>query len=294
MADPTPTPTTTPNDPNAPSDAPPAYTGSQQAVQSPIGVPYYITDPNTGQPMQGPDGQPLRWGASVPVPPNGPGSRGIEGPGTAPSSGFDYQLPRYFSGDEWLPAQLPPDQLAALQRKMVAAGLLKPGTAQLGVWDQVSMTAYTRLLEFANASGLDAQTALDRWGQATQKNPNQGRAPLVVQVTNPDDLRQTFRKAVIDTLGEGWDQSKIDQMVNAYQQVETQAQQQQYQMKGTTIDPNTGYPVDAGQGGTVTAPPSPQAYAEQQARSEAPAQAQEHDSLGFINQFRQMVGGWQG
>lgn len=273
---------------NDPFGAPPAAGSTTTSITQPIGVPYYITDPATGQPMLGPNGQPLRWGAQVPNPGNqqqfGPGqvmptSPGQFGPGQVMPTNIapQYQLPRYFDGDQWLPAQLPPDQLASLQRKMVAAGLLKSGAAQLGVWDAASMNAYMQLLAFANSSGLDAQTALDRWGQQHAAAPP--GAGLPTQVTNPDDLRKIFRQAVIDTRGEGWDQAKIDQMVAAFQGQEVGAQHASAAAADT--------------GGTTTAAPSPQAFAEAQVRAQDPAKAGEHDALGFIGQFRQMLGGWQ-
>lgn len=262
-----------------PFGAPPPGGSTTTSVQQPIGVPYYIIDPNTGQPAIGPGGQPLRWGAQMNAPAGGPGSLGTQGPGTAPSSGYQYQLPRYFDGDQWLPAQLPPDQLAALQRKMVAAGLLKAGSAQLGVWDAASMQAYMQLLAYANASGLDAQAALDQWGQQHAAAPP--GAGLPVQVTNDEDLRKVFRQSIIDTLGQGWDQAKIDQMISAYHGVEIGAQRSAY----TAQD----------QGGTYQTAPSPQAYAAAQAQAENPMGVQEHDLIkqgGPLDAFKQIIGGW--
>lgn len=42
----------------------------------------------------------------------------------------------------------------------------------------------------------------------------------VVATSDPDDLRRVFRQAVIDALGEKWDQARIDQMVAAYRDKE--------------------------------------------------------------------------
>lgn len=252
-----------------------------KSVSHPIGVPFYITDPNTGQPAVGPDGQPLRWGASgstinseddLRYRGGRPGTRQITQ--TQPT----YTLPRYFEGDEWLPAQLPPSQLASLQKKMVAAGLLKSGEAQLGVWDQSSMTAYMRLLGFANASGLDVASALDRWDAAHAADPNAGKAPLVKQVTSLDELRPAIRKAWMDTIGIGIPQDQVDHIATQFQNLQSGAQQQSYNAQDT--------------GGTITAPPDAASFAAAQAREQNPLGAQEHDTLGFIDQFRQTLGGW--
>ena len=68
-------------------------------------------------------------------------------------------------------------------------------------------------------------------------------------------------------------------MVSAYQAQEAAAQQQQYDMAET--------------GGALTAPPSPSTFAETQARGADPAGAQTHDFLGAVDQFKQILGGWQ-
>lgn len=275
---------TTPNTtPTTSSDTVPQYQGSSgPQPQQPIGVPYYAINPDTGQPY--PDNR--RWGAYVDSNPQG--SEGTQGPGTAssyghlPGSGQQMELPRYFDGDQWVPASLPPDQLAMLQKKMVSAGLLKSGEAQLGIWDTASMGAYTKLLAYANASGMDSVTALDRWGQQHILDPNAGKAPLQVHLSDPGELAQVFRAAVISTRGEGWATDKINQMVAAYQGVERTAQTQAYGMQDT--------------GGTVVQPPSPTSFAQTQVRKEDPLGAQEHDVIGQggpLDAFRQMLGGWQ-
>lgn len=253
-------------------------------VSQPLGVPYYVIDPATGQPYKDASGQQVRWGAPVTSTTTEDDLRYRGGrPGTHQIAGTStqYVAPRYFDGAQWLPAQLPPDQLASLQRRMVTAGLLKSGEAQLGVWDTASVTAYTKLLEYANASGLDNAAALDRWEAAHAADPNAGRAPLQVKVTNPDELAQVFRAAVINTRGEGWASDKIQQMVNAYQGIESGAQQQAYNMQDT--------------GGTVVAPPSAQSFAETQVRQQDPLGAQEHDIIkpgGPLDSFKQMIASW--
>lgn len=283
------TPTTAPADPTTSLGAPPGPTGAQQNVASPIGVPYYEIDPATGQPKKNAAGQDTRWTAH-PAVPNDVNAINQQG-GLVHAGGMVQSVPpRYFDGDQWLPGSLSPQDMTTLQKAMVAAGMAKPGQLQIGVWDTASMSVYSQLLAYANSSGTDWKTALDQWGAAHTANPETGatHVPLTVKVTNPDDLRSVFRAAIINTLGQGWDSAKIDQMVNAYQGVETQAQYQQYAQQGSgSSDPS------AGTGGTVVAPPTPQAFAEQQAKTENPDLAQEHDTLGYISQFHQMLAGWK-
>lgn len=267
--------------PPDPGEAPkPTDSQGNVPAPNPIGVPYAVPviDPTTGTAAVGPDGTPIYKPFTASV----PGGHWYDH-----VTGATVEVPpRYFSGAEWLPGSLPPDKIAALQKGMVQAGLLKPGQAQLGIWDPASVNAYQNLLAFANSSGLDAQTALMRWQSAHTQTGDTGtpHQPLVVQLTNPDDLKQVFRKAVIDTLGQGWTSDQLDQMVNTYQGMQRSAQEQQYQMTGS------GSSTDPGQGGTITAPPDPTTFATQQAQQQNPNLAQEHSALGFVDQFKQLVG----
>lgn len=199
---------------------------------------------------------------------------------------------RYFEGDDWQPAGWPPDQIADLQRALIAAGLIDPkATISLGYYDITTRTAYRELLTTANASGMDRSQALQmaltapRQGPGIKETPRQ---PLVMKLSNPDDLRAVFRKAIIDELGQGWSSDQIDQMVTDYQARETEVQQQQYAMTGF------GSATEPGPGGTLTPPPSPDVYAAAKAREQDPELAQEHDALGFVGQFNDLVGKWGG
>lgn len=163
--------------------------------------------------------------------------------------------PRYMSGDEWKPASLSPQQIAQLQREMIAVGLIGPRTTvRNGVWDEPTREAYKELLGFANSIGTNAETALRRY-RGHQIDPETGEVtgamggtvgggtlagdvdvterftpgPLPLETTNPADLRRIFRHAVIDTLGEGWSREKIDELVRAYNWEEIRLQVDAYQ-----------------------------------------------------------------
>lgn len=284
--------------------------GQQQqgSASNPIGVPYYQIDPRTGQPQlrdpgtgrfvtvvsgkyvyadtgdpyNGAQPELVRWSATVPTTNTEDNlARRNERPGTSQivTQGSQQIAPRYFDGSQFLPGSLSPTEVAALQRAMIDAGLMKNGAAQLGIWDTASVQAYTELLSYANSSGIDAKTALARWGDAHKQDPNAGKAPLTIQVTSLDDLRPVIRKAFIDTLGTGISTDQVDALAAQYQQMQAGAQQQSYNASDT--------------GGTVTQAPSVDAFAQAEATKRDPLGAQEHTALGFIDQFRSMLGGWQ-
>lgn len=300
-------PTTAPPTTPFPTATP---TASKTSPRNPIGVPYYLTDPTTGLPLQfdQASGRPVsihddgafyyddtgeiapgnltlvkqRWTATVaPTPrfdsgPLTPGEqqRFITGGGPL----VNLVTPQYFEGDEWVLANAGHDVIAQTQASLVSAGLLKAGSFSPGYWDPTTKDAFKDLLAYANATGSTWQEA----GPVLAGAAKERIKPVTVKVTNPEDLRKAFKQAVIGTLGQGWDTAKIDQMVAAYQATETGAQQQAYSMQDT--------------GGTVTAPPDPATFAETQARAENPSLAGEHDLIntgGPLAAFRQMLGGWQ-
>lgn len=80
--------------------------------------------------------------------------------------------PRYHDGDEWRPANLRPDAVASLQRKMVAAGVLtgRQAAVRPGLWNSASADAYRRVLHVANARGITAEQALQALrGEGTEE-----------------------------------------------------------------------------------------------------------------------------
>lgn len=248
-------------------------TGTGTVHPNPIGVPSAVYDPKTGQYVP--------WYAQVSGTEDDLRYRGGR-PGTRQIPTTQFLPPRYFGGDELTPAGWSPDRIADLQRSLIAAGLI-PQTASLrvGFWDATSQKGFETLLGYANQTGANWETALTRYGSTTEQGGPK-RAPLTVRTSNPDDLRKVFRQTIIDTLGQGWDTAKIDQMVAAYQGVETSAQTQAYNMADT--------------GGTVVQPPDPSTFASAQARQENPLGAQEHDVIaqgGPLDSFKQMIAGWQ-
>lgn len=192
--------------------------------------------------------------------------------------------PRYFDGDQWRPASLPPNRIAELQQDLVEAGALE-GRFRIGVWDKASRDAYKAVLETANASGTTAPEALATWRAGTDTDTEPGaerakRAPLVVRQSNPDDLRAVFRKSARSVLGRKLDDSQVDRMVAAYQAAEAAPQRQAHAMGGDEFGDNPT-------GGTVTDPMDPRTFGEIEAREADPLRA---DSRKVVKQFDALAG----
>lgn len=139
--------------------------------RTPIGVPYGYLDNN---------GVFHPW--TSPPPPTGPeygtnvaNEFGNMHPVTRNLGGVPSQdlhtgtAPQYFEGDEWGPANLPPDGIYQLQQQLAQAGLYdqsasgtgtNPIPFQPGHWDTASRDAYKRLLGEANATGNTWQAQL--------------------------------------------------------------------------------------------------------------------------------------
>lgn len=201
--------------------------------------------------------------------------------------------PQYYDGDEFAPGQQSPDEIAQLQRTMASIGLLSPNTRfRLGVWDESSQKAYRGLLAYANQQGLDFRVAMmnlmstggnykvDEHGNIVSVDQAPDISQLPTKTTNPEDLRQVFRAAVIDTLGQGWGDDKINQMIGAYNQAEIAQQQQSYQAELS--------------GGNVESVASPQAFATSYAQEQDPSAAAGQNFLDYTDEFGQMLqsGAW--
>lgn len=157
--------------------------------------------------------------------------------------------PVFREGDEYVPAQLSAEARARLQMRMFDLGILDQDF-QVGVWDTPSRLAYRSVLEFANGAGItDDNEALSQYGNLLDvQKAKPKRAPLVVRKTSPEDLRRVFQQAASQALGEKAPDEEVDRMVAAYQGQEASYSRQAW---------NATY-----EGGTVTEPPTPAAFAE--------------------------------
>lgn len=160
------------------------------------------------------------------------------------------QRPLYVQGDEW--TQLPTDgaQLAALQHQLVAAGYMSDDNIVFGSPDQKTANAMAQLLGTSNAQGTVWQTSLaNRLTQAGQQPaPQRQIEPLVIKLKNPDDIRSVIQSGAQQVYGKYLAPDDVEKFVNAYQQQDTAAQTQAYNMQ-VAGQPNTT-------AGTVIGPPT--------------------------------------
>lgn len=204
---------------------PPPPPPSKASERSPLGVPddYMASSPRRPAPFAS------RLGPKTYQPPPRP--------------------PRYFAGDELIPAALAPERVAAMQRALATAGLIGPKTKfRVGVWDDTTRNAYRNLLEFANVYGIDEAEALRRYASSEETDPSGDaeRAPLVVRQSSPDDLRATFETVARRRIGRKLAPEEVERFVSAYQAEEAAVQTQAYGAAET--------------GGTVTDVADPQAF----------------------------------
>ena len=227
--------------------------------------------------------------------------RGMSARGAEAWSGLHAQGPRYFDGDEFKPSNEGFDAIIEKQRALAIAGYLDPNDPDLrwGKWDSTTRSAYRALLEEANGSGMTADAMLQESamsfanpgggggggagggggggrGGSWEIDPNTGELvfveeqyvapPLPLRTTSKDDLRAVFRKAVIGSLGQGWDESRINELVDSYNWMEIKVQKDAYD-KQVAIERADFEGGRAGQGGetihTVDMA-SPEAFLEQQ------------------------------
>lgn len=176
------------------------------------------------------------------------------------------------TNDEWLPAyNYTPEDRARLQYRMNSVGLYGTAGYQPGPWTQEDATAFTRILEYANATGIqNPEEALDDFAQAQRLGPRvQGaRAPLVSQVSNPDTIRSVLRETAYSLTGQRLSDADEQRLISIYQGREQSADAAVYAAGGT-----------GGPGGTVTGPASPQAFAEAQIESMRPGEVATHRHL---------------
>jgi hypothetical protein len=194
-------------------------------------------------------------------------------------------VPRYFDGHEALPANLPPHNIAALQRLLVDAGLLK--NPRWGFWDPVSQDAYKAALADANAKGTDVATVLTTYAEAAAIGEAETRGPfvpepLIFETTNKQDLHKVFRSAVIEQLGKGWTQEQIAELVDAYNWKEVQVQNdlQMAQRRAAEAEWYGQAPPD--EQITVGSVPAPETFIEDMIRQRDPEGYQENQGLGLL------------
>lgn len=197
--------------------------------------------------------------------------------------------PRYATGSEYRMRSLSPERIAALQSTLVSAGLIgKKQTFRIGVWDEVSASAYRKVLAYANQGGIDEDTALSELqynglgglaGPGDQTPIKQGRVQTVTPATT---LEQQVQQTAQDRLGRKLRKDEVTKFVTLYGGIEK------------SYNANERAAADAADQGTdttLTAPPSVDAAATQFMDSKYATEAAGQDTLGYLGALQQLVGG---
>lgn len=177
--------------------------------------------------------------------------------------------PRYTEADLYAPGGGDPVEQARLQQMLDNAGLFKKGEKYvLGRWDDATISAYGRLLKFANRQGYDAPTALKAMGTLSPEEyaetygeeggPRSGSTPktpkpgAITQGNSIEDLRYLADRTARKSLGRKLAPDELERFTGAYQSMLAEANARQ-----------AGAQAQAAAGANVTyaGPTDPEAFA---------------------------------
>jgi hypothetical protein len=227
-------------------------------------------------------GVPKGYRAERPAPP--PTALDVRGAGESLSIS-----PLYREGEQYRPGGGRPEDVARLQVRLDGAGLFKKNDRyRLGVWDETSVAAYTRLLKYSNQQGFDALTGLDALGTLTPDERDElglgrtgggdgERAPLITKVSHPEDLKAVANKTARQILGKSLSEDELAKFVSAYQGMQAAPQGAAYGMAET--------------GGRITEAPEADVVAEAQIRQAHPTETFGNDLLDVYDRALKIFGG---
>ena len=207
----------------------------------------YSYNPNTRQREGTLPGTPSR---SVPI--TGPGGTALYGIDNILPANFT-QTPKYVKGDEWKPMSNDFTMKRDLQYKLYQLGLYDAEAEfRIGEWGEEDAAAYERALAAANANFM----SVEEWLENAIANPEMAvdaqqakektRAPLVVTLTDPDDLKYVAKSAAATVFGRNvkMPDEFLDQMITGFHQLQRDRQIHNYntaEFGGETMDePNPG------------------------------------------------------
>lgn len=187
---------------------------------------------------------------------------------------------RYDATDLDLFAGLSPESMWSIQQGLMRAGLIDQ--APKGIFDDITATAMSKVLSYANKRGLLWQDALDEYaaaGDAAGLGAGGGpRRVFTPQLSNPDDLRRVFKQAAYDLTGGSFmDDSTYERMVSGYQGAELAAQRAQFDA--------------AVSGAEVTDAPSAQAFAQTDLKAADPSAVEAKRFADYGGVLESLLGG---
>lgn len=132
--------------------------------------------------------------------------------------------PQYFQGDELYPAGWAPPDILTLQNKLKDSGLLPKGYTARGVWDQVSQDAMSRIMGYANASGVTKEDIIQRWTQQVPADDQtQGH---VLTLKNPDDIKGVLQDSAAKIIGRSLTPAELSTLRAGYSNLDRRAQEE--------------------------------------------------------------------
>lgn len=221
--------------------------------------------------------------------PAGSGDTGME----AERAAYAYETqqiavpPTFYETDLERPNSWSGGSIASLQQDLVAAGLLSKKGFSLGLYDDATQTAYSKVLQYANKAGiksideaLGTFLARPRVGLGGGASGG-GRAPFRAELPNPDDIKALIDATVPNILGRTLTEAEKEAVVGAYQAVVGGAQQQAY---------NT-----AESGGTVTQAPDASTFIAKRVKELNPEEADLYGKFSKVGNVLGILGiGGQG
>lgn len=186
-----------------------------------------------------------------------------------------------------------PETVSAYQDRLWESGYFPPAVyknpelLQRGVYDQATQAAMTQLFKDGvmahdltlselmrnRKNQIDQAGGLEAWLGLADGD----RQEETIEVTAPEDIRQTGEQAAREMLGRK-DEGFAESLVGGYQAQEASFQQ-------ARIDDQA-----AGGGGQITSPPSLGAYAVEQLEAQQPTEVDSYATLGAFNELLRMLG----
>lgn len=204
------------------------------------------------------------------------------------------RAPAYANGSQYLPVyqSWTPQDIAAVQTRLVNAGLLANTDFRAGVWDSESQKAFGEVLGVANNMGAPWQDALTQYESGTPMvwDPKSGtyvkgtagtartKAPVATRFTNPDDIATTAQEIATAKLGRTFNPEELQRFVAAYHGMESGESAGQ---------------AAAGSGGGFTAAPSIQTAADTFAQQADPTAYTGEKFLAMAQHLNDVIKGPQ-
>ncbi len=173
------------------------------------------------------------------------------------------------------------NRLRFFQQQLIDAGVVRPTDVRLGVRDPKTLELWRSLIDesaIALASGVKKSPwdmladFVEGGGIGADEDPN---APFTTEVSNPADIRRGLKDTARELTGTG---VVNDSAVAGYQAKQAAADRAKYDAQN-------------GEGGTVTAAPSFETYAIDEAKRANPVGFRAHTYLDKFSAISDMLGG---